>query len=241
MFRHHRAVSNLGQLKEFKHSVDVGFDFDQLGRGVRCLVGGLGSFLVVKAANHTDSVYDLAVCGFVHQVFTTLRCLHLQRVLFAADLIGPHFVLFHCVFQVLNFSVLLILNLKELFALDFGLLLVFLPLLDVGQVFLLKLNEVVHQLLRVLEGQFVRLVLAVFIKQLFQLLRVLNFILSEVAWISVVLRVSCVCCTPLGWNGATLGISATTTSRSSRSVHRLCFLLVLLFLALCLLQLILLF
>jgi len=241
MFRHHRAVSNLGQLQEFKHSVDVGFDFYELGRGVGRLVGGLRSFLVVKATDHADSVHDLAIGSLVHQVLAALRSLHLQSVLFVADLLRPHLVLFHCVFQVLNFSELLNLNLKELFALDFGLLLVFLPLLDVGQVFLFELNKVVHQLLRVLERQFIRLVRAVFIKQLFQLLRVLNFVLSQVACISVVLRVSCVCCAPLGWNRATLGVSATTTSRSSRSIDRLCFPLVLVFLALCLLQLFLLF
>ena len=209
------------------------FDFDQLGRGISRLVGGLRPFLVVKATNHTDSVHDLAVGGVVHQVFTTLRSLHLQRVLFVADLLRPHLVLFHCVFQVLNFSVLLPLNLEELFALDFSLLLVFLPLLDVGQVFLLELNKVVHQLLGVLEWQFVRLVLTVFFKQLFQLLRVLNFVLGEVVHISVVVlrvTVSCVVrCASLGWNGATLGVSAATATGTSRGVvHRgLGFLLVL--------------
>ena len=81
-----------------------------------------------------------------------------------------------------------------------GLRLVLLPLQDEGQVFLLQVHKVLHQIFWLFEWRFVQLVSVIFFEQWFQLFRVLDFVLSVLVDLGITLRLSSIGHPSLCWN-----------------------------------------
>ena len=157
--------------------VYVRLNFDELLGRLR-LIGSLGPILVNKCAYFTDQSSHFLILFRSHKVLAAFGCLHLEDI-FLLSYPAPSLLILHnCRLQGFQLSLLLLLNTFEILSPSLGLLFVVLPLDDEAQVFLLQVREVLVELLRISERQFVLLVRTVLLEEPLQLLRVLNFVLG---------------------------------------------------------------
>ena len=144
--------------------VDVRFNFDEL-LGRLGLIGSLGPIFVNKGADLANQLSDLFVLILGHKVLTALGSLHLKDVFLFPDSASPLHVFLHSGLKGIHFSLLVFLNAFIFLAPNFSLLFVILPLHNETQILLLKVCEVLMEVLWLIEGQIVLLVRAILIEK----------------------------------------------------------------------------
>lgn len=146
------SISLLGHVEELDDLVNVSLDFDQL-LGRLGLVRIFGSLLVNKLSDLSDISHDLVVNGFTHEVLSAFGGLQLEDALFFNKFAAAVLDLLKLALQVFDLQILGSFNMLQLVTNVFGLQLVILPLLDEGEVLLLQLDKVRHQVIWAVKGQ----------------------------------------------------------------------------------------
>ena len=81
------CICLLGHADELDHSIDMRFNFHELGHWIDRLIGTFGSFLVIKATDLSDPLNDEHVVSLWDLILAALTRLHLEVTLFLSDLV----------------------------------------------------------------------------------------------------------------------------------------------------------